>query len=106
VETGQDISFQLSSHGGAAPQHPGERAECRAIPTNTKFTDMPPDCRRLLEPTLEFEEWPGWESQMPQHVSLLHALVELAPLIVIPPLLLLALGSALFWALAGFNPRR
>jgi hypothetical protein len=82
------------------------KAECRAIPSPTPSADQPADCVRMgWDATVNFFVVPsGWETQVRDApTSMWQAIAKLLPLAGGPPILVLALGYALFWALAGFR---
>jgi hypothetical protein len=81
------------------------KAECRAIPSTTPFTDRPADCVRMGWATAVDVAVPsGWETQVRDApMSMWQAIAKLMPLAGGPPILVLMLGYALFWALAGFR---
>lgn len=80
------------------------RAECRAIPSNTLFSDMPKDCVRLFlahEGTIAVPN--GWQAQVRnEQAAIWRANMKLALLMLGPPLLALPLALSLIWAFAGF----
>ncbi len=80
------------------------KAECRAIPSTTPSTDQPADCVRMGFATFKFAVPSGWETQVTDPpMSMWQAIAKLMPLAGGPPILVLALGYALTWALAGFR---
>lgn len=109
----QDIEKRMAARNEEerkwAAQLPASRkAECQAIPRNTRFDDYPSalrsDCIRLFFAKDEMTWRSGWESQVGTAPRLAwKVLAETTPLALGPPLFLLALGASLFWAARGFN---
>jgi hypothetical protein len=95
-------------HAWIATVPESRKAECRAIPSATPSTDQPADCVRMAwDAVVDFESGAvpsGWENQVRDApMSMWQAIAKLLPLAGGPPILVLALGYALFWALAGFR---
>jgi hypothetical protein len=77
--------------------------ECKAIAVTKSWIEMTGDCGRFVSADHKLNVLSGWEQQVKDdRQSVLEAARVLGPIMVGPPLLGLALGSALFWALAGF----
>jgi hypothetical protein len=88
---------------------PEERkVACKAITSSTRPADRPDDCVRLEWALSEGVIWKsgtlGWGDQLknPQ-LSVAAAIVRIAPFAIAPPVFLIAFGSALIWAFAGFS---
>jgi hypothetical protein len=83
------------------------KAECRAIPSTTPFTDQPADCVRMFFaiPSGRAMAVPsGWETQVRDApMSIWQAIAKVLPWAGGPPMLVLALGYALSWVFAGFK---
>jgi hypothetical protein len=80
------------------------KAECRAIPDTTSFDDEPADCVRLLFANDIRAVPQEWEVQVrTPSVPAWSAIAAAVPWAVGPPLVVLALGALLLWALAGFR---
>jgi hypothetical protein len=92
-------------HEWAAQLPATRKAECKAIPHNTKFEDEPSDCVRLF--WAEFGAISvvpqGWESQVRSSVPAWRAIATALPWAVGLPLAVLVLIASLFWPLAGFK---
>jgi hypothetical protein len=82
------------------------KAECRAIPSTTPFADQPADCVKMFYASNSTLAVPsGWEAQVRDApMSMWQAIAKLLPWVGGPPILVLALGYAFFWALEGFKP--
>jgi hypothetical protein len=77
---------------------------CRAIPTATPFVDQPDDCVRLFFSQDASVVPSDWESEVEDApISIGRAIIDMAPLLIGPPFLLMALGASVYWALAGFK---
>jgi hypothetical protein len=66
-----------------------------------------PECEKIfwLSASVAQAVPSGWESQLiNRHISASQAVIEVLPWAAGPPLLVLILGSALWWAIAGFRP--
>lgn len=80
------------------------KAECRAIPDTTPFANQPDDCVRLFFSKSDRAAPSGWEAEVRQApVPISQVIIEIAPWAIIPPLLVIALGISVFWAVAGFK---
>lgn len=83
------------------------KAERRAIPSTTPFTDQPADCVRMFFaiPSGRAMAVPsGWETQVRDApMSIWQAIAKVLPWAGGPPMLVLALGYALSWVFAGFK---
>jgi hypothetical protein len=88
----------------AASVSEARKAGCRAIPDTTPFANQPDDCVRLFFSKDDRAVPSGWEAEVRQApVPISQAIIEIAPWAIIPPLLVLASGILVFWALAGFK---
>lgn len=83
------------------------KAECDLVPDTTRFDAMPHDCMKLKLTRLSVLAVPtGWENdQKFQQRSLFDALVMTLPTALGVPLVVLILGFASAWVVAGFQLR-
>jgi hypothetical protein len=80
------------------------KEQCRAIPPNTPFTNMPEDCVRMVFVDSHRAVFSGWESQFDDApVSMWQVATKVAPWMLGPPVSVFALSCALLWVLAGFR---
>lgn len=78
--------------------------ECNTIAATKSWTEMTGECGRFVSASHKLYVLSGWEEQLKDdRKSVVEAARILAPTMLGPPLLLLAIGVALFWALAGFT---
>jgi hypothetical protein len=80
------------------------KEKCSAIRSTIPFADQPADCVRLFFINDSLAVPTGWETQIETaRVSAWRLLAAAAPFAIAPPLVVLALGAFLAWALAGFR---
>lgn len=80
------------------------KAECRAIPPKTPFSDMPKDCVRMVFVGDRLAVPDGWQAEVRNaSAASWQAIAKLTLLAFGPPLFVLALGVSLIWAFAGFK---
>jgi hypothetical protein len=98
-------ALDVEDRAWAANLSESRRAECHAIASSTPFTDQPSDCVKLFFSKDDRAVPTGWEDQIvPANSSLGQVIVRTATLAIGPPLLVLTLGLALIWVVAGFRP--
>jgi hypothetical protein len=82
------------------------KAECRAIPPKTLFSDMPKDCVRMffVRQGDKLAVPNGWQAEVRNASAPSgQAITKLTLWALGPPLFVLALGVSLIWAFAGFK---
>ena len=80
------------------------KVECRAIPKNTLFSDMPKDCVKMVFVGSKHAMPDGWQAEVRNATAASwQAITKLALWALGPPLFILALGVSLIWAFSGFK---
>jgi hypothetical protein len=80
------------------------KAECRAIPGSTLFSDMPKDCVRMFFARDKLAVPSGWEAEVNKaSAASWRAITQLTVWAIGPPLFVLGFGVSLTWAFAGFR---
>lgn len=105
----EDVTARLHAIGSIQRQKVEQmtterRAFCHGLKDQT-YAGLPGDCADYLWSAFTLEDgvpYSGWERQLIRPPSAAQTLTTFLPIAVAPPILLLALGAAVFWILAGF----
>jgi len=95
---------EKAEHAWVAEVPDARKAECKAIPKNTLFSDMPKDCVRIFFADMKLAVPDGWQAEV-QNTSAKRwgAIKSIALWAIVPPLAALVLGLLLGWVSAGFR---